>query len=153
MYFSTIDKSSPQKLMIISLKYILCARMLTRGDRIHVSYSNDDNLKQLRRKSLLVFHVFSPDSSISYFFSYMDNLLLLTHDIIVERAYSEFFDWNVIFPLTLQSTFVTIRFIFRSTSIALSEKKTKRYNISNWFCNGSVVSWFMCFAIIYLIRL
>lgn len=68
MYFSTIDKSSPQKLMIISLKYILCARMLTRGDRIHVSYSNDDNLKQLRRKSLLVFHVFSPDSSISYFF-------------------------------------------------------------------------------------
>lgn len=68
MYFSTIDKSSPQKLMIISLKYILCARMLTRGDRIHVSYSNDDNLKQLRRKSLLVFHVFFPDSSISYFF-------------------------------------------------------------------------------------
>lgn len=68
MYFSTIDKSSPQKLMIISLKYILCARMLTRGDRIHVSYSNDDNLKQLRRKSLLVFHVFYPDSSISYFF-------------------------------------------------------------------------------------
>lgn len=59
----------------------------------------------------------------------MDNLLLLTHDIIVERAYSEFFDWNVIFPLTLQSTFVTIRFIFRSTSIALSEKKTKRCNI------------------------
>lgn len=153
MYFSTIDKSSPQKLMIISLKYILCARMLTRGDRIHVSYSNDDNLKQLRRKSLLVFHVFPPTQASVIFFSYMDNLLLLTHDIIVERAYSEFFDWNVIFPLTLQSTFVTIRFIFRSTSIALSEKKTKRYHISNWFCNGSVVSWFMCFAIIYLIRL
>lgn len=99
------------------------------------------------------FMCFPPTQASVVFFSYMDNLLLLTHDIIVERAYSEFFDWNVIFPLTLQSTFVTIRFIFRSTSIALSEKKTKRYNISNWFCNGSVVSWFMCFAIIYLIRL
>lgn len=70
MYFSTIDKSSPQKLMIISLKYILCVRMLTRGDRIHVSYSNDDNLKQLRRKSLLVFHVFPPTQASGFFFIY-----------------------------------------------------------------------------------
>lgn len=138
MYFSTIDKSSPQKLMIISLKYILCARMLTRGDRIHVSYSNDDNLKQLRRKSLLVFHVFPPTQASVIFFSYMDNLLLLTHDIIVERAYSEFFDWNVIFPLTLQSTFVTIRFFLDLLVLLFQKRKQSVITSAIGFAMGQL---------------